>query len=158
MSKHIDSEQKLERALTQALEGLPLRRAPSTLELRVVDELERPCRASLVACQFHALAGSAARGVSSLFVSLSLRRRFWEASLPLREIAPSTKPRLWFSPGCNPSWRSCHRQAEWRTLLVRVIPPLWLYGGWPSNRAVRGLIRAGCCGLSHAVSSALIGR
>ncbi len=36
-----ESEQKLEQVLNRALHGLPLRRAPSSLEARVINELER---------------------------------------------------------------------------------------------------------------------
>ena len=41
MSNPMDKELGLERAVDQALKGLPLRRAPSTLESRVINELQR---------------------------------------------------------------------------------------------------------------------
>jgi hypothetical protein len=128
MSKHIDSEQKLERALTQALEGLPLRRAPSTLELRVVDELER--RAALpwwrvsfthwpavprVAFVAVCIALVAATILGGVFAFAGDRSFDQAAALVLSWVQPFLA--VMSSAGGV------------ATLLVRVIPPLWLYGG-----------------------------
>ena len=41
MNKNSESAEKLEQTLSQALRGLPLRRAPAGLEARVVNELAR---------------------------------------------------------------------------------------------------------------------
>jgi len=128
MSKHIDSEQKLERALTEALKGLPLRRAPSTLELRVVDELER--RAALpwwrvsfthwpvaprVAFVAVCIALVAATILGGVFAFAGNRSFDQAAALVLS----------WAQP-CLAVMSSAGGVAA---LLVRVIPPLWLYGG-----------------------------
>ena len=128
MSKHIDSEQKLERALTEALKGLPLRRAPSTLELRVVDELER--RAALpwwrvsfthwpaaprVAFVIVCIALVAATFLGGVFAFVGNRSFNEAAALVLSWVQPFLA--VMSSAGGV------------ATLLVRVIPPLWLYGG-----------------------------
>jgi hypothetical protein len=128
MSNHIDSEQKLERALTEALKGLPLRRAPSTLEARVVDELERraalpwwrvsfthwpaaPRVAFVVVC----IALVAATFLGGVFAFVGDRSFNEAAALVLSWVQPFLA--VMSSAGGV------------ATLLVRVIPPLWLYGG-----------------------------
>jgi hypothetical protein len=128
MSKHVDSEQKLERALSEALRGLPLRRAPSTLELRVVDELER--RAALpwwrvsfshwpaaprVAFVIVCIALVAATFLGGVFAFVGGRSFNEAAALVLSWVQPFLA--VMSSAGGV------------ATLLVRVIPPLWLYGG-----------------------------
>jgi hypothetical protein len=128
MSRHIDSEQKLERALTEALKGLPLRRAPSTLEARVVDELER--RAALpwwrvsfthwpaaprVAFVMVCIALVAATFLGGVFAFVGDRSFNEAAALVLSWVQPILA--VMSSAGGV------------ATLLVRVIPPLWLYGG-----------------------------
>jgi hypothetical protein len=128
MSKHIDSEQKLERTFTEALKGLPLRRAPSTLEARVVDELER--RAALPWWRVSFMHWPAAPRVAFVIVCIALvaatflggvfafvgDRSFNEAAaLVLSWVQPFLA--VMSSAGGVAS------------LLVRVIPPLWLYGG-----------------------------
>jgi hypothetical protein len=128
MSKHIDSEQKLERALTEALKGLPLRRAPSKLELRVVDELQR--RAALpwwrvsfahwpaaprVAFVIVCIALVAATFLGGVFAFVGDRSFNEAAALVLSWVQPFLA--VMSSAGGV------------ATLLVRVIPPLWLYGG-----------------------------
>jgi hypothetical protein len=128
MSKHIDSEQKLERALAQALKGLPLRRAPGTLELRVVDELER--RAALpwwrvsfthwpavprVAFVAVCIALVAATILGGVFAFVGDRSFDQAAALVLSWVQPFLA--VMSSAGGVAA------------LLLRVIPPLWLYGG-----------------------------
>jgi hypothetical protein len=127
MSKHIESEQELERVLTQALEGLPLRRAPSTLELRVVDELER--RAALPWWRVSFAHWPAAPRVAFVAVCVALvaatilggvfafvgDRSFNEASALVLS---------WM----HPFLAIVSSAGGVATLLVRIIPPLWLYG------------------------------
>ena len=128
MSKHIDSEQKLERAFTEALKGLPLRRAPSTLEARVAGELER--RAALpwwrvsfthwpaaprVAFVIVCIALVAATFLGGVFAFVGDRSFNEAAALVLSWVQPFLA--VMSSAGGV------------ATLLVRVIPPLWLYGG-----------------------------
>jgi len=128
MTKHLDSEQELERALTQALKGLPVRRAPSTLESRVVNELQR--RAALPWWRVSFAHWPAAPRVAFVVICMALvvatilggvfaflgDRSFNEvAALALSWAQPFLA--VMSSAGGV------------ATLLVRVIPPLWLYGG-----------------------------
>jgi hypothetical protein len=128
MSKHIDPEQKLEQALAEALKGLPLRRAPGTLELRVVDELERRAAlpwwrvsfmhwpaAARVAFVIVCIALVAATFLGSVFAFVGDRSFNEAAALVLSWVQPLLA--VMSSAGGV------------ATLLVRVIPPLWLYGG-----------------------------
>jgi hypothetical protein len=128
MNKHPDSEQKLERVLHQALSGVSLRRAPGTLEARVLNELERraalpwwrvsfahwpvgPRVAFVLICV--ALVAATILGGVSAFVGV---RSFNEiAALALHWVQPFLA--VISSVG------------GLAALLVRVIPPLWLYGG-----------------------------
>jgi hypothetical protein len=128
MSKQIDSEQKLERALTKALEGLPLRRAPSTLELRVVNELER--RAALPWWRVSFAHWPAAPRVAFVAVCIALvaatilggafafvgDRSFNEAAALVLS---------WV----HPFLVVVSSAGGVATLLLGIIPPLWLYGG-----------------------------
>jgi hypothetical protein len=128
MSKHIDSEQKLERALTQALEGLPLRRAPSTLELRVVDELER--RAALPWWRVSFTHWPAAPRVAFVAVCIAL-----VAATILGGVFAFAGDRSFDQATAlvlswvQPFLAVMSSAGGVATLLVRVIPPLWLYGG-----------------------------
>jgi hypothetical protein len=128
MSKHIDSEQKLERALTQAIEGLPLRRAPSTLELRVVDELER--RAALPWWRVSFTHWPAAPRVAFVAVCIAL-----VAATILGGVFAFAGDRSFDQAAAlvlswvQPFLAVMSSAGGVATLLVRVIPPLWLYGG-----------------------------
>ncbi len=128
MSKHIDSEQKLERALTQALEGLPLRRAPGTLELRVVDELER--RAALPWWRVSFTHWPAAPRVAFVAVCIAL-----VAATILGGVFAFAGDRSFDQAAAlvlswvQPFLAVMSSAGGVATLLVRVIPPLWLYGG-----------------------------
>jgi hypothetical protein len=128
MSKHIDSEQKLERTLTQALEGLPLRRAPSTLELRVVDELKR--RAALPWWRVSFTHWPAAPRVAFVAVCIAL-----VAATILGGVFAFAGDRSFDQAAAlvlswvQPFLAVMSSAGGVATLLVRVIPPLWLYGG-----------------------------
>jgi hypothetical protein len=128
MSKHIDSEQQLERALNQAFSGLSWRRAPGTLEARVVQELER--RAALpwwrvsfahwpvvprVAFVVICVALVAATILGGVFAFLGDRSLNEVAGLVLSWV--------------NPFLAVMSSAGGIAALLVRIIPPLWLYGG-----------------------------
>jgi hypothetical protein len=122
-----ESEQKLERVLHQALQGLPPRRAPGTLESRVVNSLARRAalpwwrvsfanwpvgaRVAFVLICAALVAATILGGVSAYLGD----RSFNEASaLVLGWVHPVLA--VMSSAGGLAS------------LLVRVIPPLWLYG------------------------------
>ena len=128
MSNHRDNEQRLERALNQALGGLPLRRAPGTLESRVLNELARraalpwwgvgfvhwpvAARVAFVLICASLVAATILGGVS---VSVGMR--------PLNEVAALVLH--WVQP----FMALLSSVGGLTALLVRVIPPLWLYGG-----------------------------
>jgi hypothetical protein len=127
MSEHMDSEQKLERLVTQTLRDLPLRRAPGTLEARVLDELQRhaalpwwrvgfaqwpaAARAAFVVVCAALVAATILGGASAIVGMGSLNEA---AALPLSWMHPLLT--LMSSVGGVAA------------LVVRVIPPLWLYG------------------------------
>ena len=124
---NIESEQKLEQVLHQALKGLPPRRAPSTLESRVVDELARRAslawwrvsfanwpvgaRVAFVLICAALVAATILGGVSAYLGDRSLN----EASALVQG---------WV----NPLLAVMSSAGGLASLLARVIPPLWLYG------------------------------
>lgn len=127
MSEQIESEQKLERLMSQTLRGLPSRRAPGTLEARVLNELQQraalpwwrvgfahwpavPRAAFIVICAT-IIAATISGGASAV---IGLRSLNEAAALPLSWLHPLST--LLSSAGGIAA------------LLVRVIPPLWLYG------------------------------
>lgn len=128
MNKHTDIEQKLEQLLGQALAGLPLRRAPGTLESRVVGELERRAaqpwwrasfsnwpagaRAAFVLVCAALVAGSFFGGVSAY---LGGRSFDGISALVLSFV--------------HPFLAVASSAGGLSALLLRAIPPLWLYGG-----------------------------
>jgi hypothetical protein len=127
MSARMDSEQKLEKLMSQTLRGLPSRRAPGTLEARVIDELQRRAalpwwhvgfarwpavpRAAFVVVCAALIAATILGGASALVGMRSLNEA---AALPLSWMHPVLT--VFSSAGGVAA------------LLVRVIPPLWLYG------------------------------
>jgi hypothetical protein len=127
MNKRIESEQKLERVLQQALGGLPPRRAPGTLETRVADELARrallpwwrasfgswpaPARVMFVLVCAVLVALTILGGVSAYLGD----RSFDEAAAVLLSWA-------------HPFLTVVSSAGGLVALLVHVIPPLWLYG------------------------------
>jgi hypothetical protein len=127
MNKRSESEQKLEQILQQALSGLPPRRAPGTLESRVATELARRAllpwwRASFAAWPVVARVAfilvCAVLGVATILGGISAYlgdRSFDEASAVLLSWA-------------HPFLTVVSSAGGLVALLVRVIPPLWLYG------------------------------
>jgi hypothetical protein len=127
MNNRSESEQKLEQVLQQALSGLPPRRAPGTLESRVATELARRAqlpwwRASFATWPVGArvmfvlicavlVAATILGGVSAYLGD----RSFDEASAVLLSWA-------------HPFLTVISSAGGLVALLVRVIPPLWLYG------------------------------
>lgn len=127
MNKQNEPGQKLEQVLQQALSGLPPRRAPSTLELRVTNELARRAqlpwwRASFASWPAGArvvfalvCAGLVAATIlGSAFAYLG-DRSFDEVSAALLNWA-------------HPFLSVLSSAGALASLLVRVIPPMWLYG------------------------------
>jgi hypothetical protein len=127
MNKRSESEQKLEQVLQQTLSGLPPRRAPSTLQSRVATELARrallpwwrasfanwpaPARVMFVLVCAVLVAATILGGVSAYLGE----RSFNEAAAVLLSWA-------------HPFLTVVSSAGGLMALLVRVIPPLWLYG------------------------------
>jgi hypothetical protein len=128
MSKHIDSEQKLERAFTEALKGLPLRRAPSTLEARVAGELER--RAALPWWRVSFAHWPAAPRVGFVAVCIALvAATILGGVFAFLGDRPVSEAAALVLTWVHPFLAVMSSAGGVATLLVRVIPPLWLYGG-----------------------------
>ncbi len=127
MNKNSDATLKLERVLHQALSGLPPRRAPSTLESRVANELARRAqlpwwrvsfsnwpvgaRVTFVLVCAGLVAATILGGVSAYLGD----RSFDEVSAVLLSWA-------------HPFLTVISSAGGLVALLVHVIPPLWLYG------------------------------
>lgn len=127
MNKH-EAGQKLEQALKQAFSGLPLRRAPGTLEARVVGELTR--RAALpwwrvsfanwpVGARVAFVLICAALVAATILggASAYLGGKPWNEALAL------------VLSWVHPFLAVMSSAGGLAALLLRVIPPLWLYGG-----------------------------
>lgn len=126
-NKRTEAEQKLEQVLHRALSGLPPRRAPGTLESRVGGELARRAllpwwRASFaswpVAARVTFIFVCAVLGVATILGGVSAYlgdRSFDEATALVLSWAQPFLTVLSSAGGLL-------------SLLLRVIPPLWLYG------------------------------
>jgi hypothetical protein len=126
MNEPIDATLKLERVLHQALEGLPPRRAPSTLESRVTNELARRAllpwwRASFanwpVAARVGFIVVCAVLVAATILGGISAYlgdRSFDEAAAVLLSWA-------------HPFLTVLSSAGGLLTVLLHVIPPLWLY-------------------------------
>jgi hypothetical protein len=128
MHERTESDEKLQRVLGQALRGLPLRAAPSTLESRVFSELERRAalpwwrrsfaqwpsvpRAAFVAVCCALIGATVMGGFSAVAQDRSLH----EISALLLSWA-------------QPALAVIASVGGVAALIMRVIPPLWLYGG-----------------------------
>ncbi|HEY2463910.1 MAG TPA: hypothetical protein VGI32_07605 [Steroidobacteraceae bacterium] len=127
MNKRTESEQKLEQVLQRTLVGLPPRRAPGTLESRVATELARRAllpwwrvsfanwpvgaRVMFVLVCAALVAGTILGGVSTFLAD----RSFDQAAALVLSWA-------------HPFLTVVSSAGGLVTLLVRAIPPLWLYG------------------------------
>ena len=127
MNKHTESEQKLEQVLSQALKGLPPRRAPSTLELRVANSLAR--RALLPWWQV-----SFANWPLSARVAFALISAALAAATILGGVSAYLGDRSFNEISAlalawmHPFLAVMSSAGGLAALLIRVIPPLWLYG------------------------------
>jgi len=127
MNKHAESEQKLERVLGQALHGLPLRRAPRSLESRVIDALQRRAARPWWQASFSSWP-MAARVVFVLTCAALIAATILggiSAFLGDRSLNEAAAALLsWL----NPLLTILSSAGGLVALLIRVIPPLWLYG------------------------------
>lgn len=124
----LEAEQRLEQAMNQALSGLPLRRAPATLEARVFGELQR--RAALP--WWRVSFASWPLGARVAFVLIC-------AALVAATILGGASAYLGGKPWneafalvlswAHPIMVVMSSAGGLAALVMRAIPPLWLYGG-----------------------------
>ncbi len=128
MNKHTEAAEKLERVLHQALQGTLTRRAPDTLEARVFSELQRRAALPWWRSSFaHWPAGARAAFVlicASLVGALLLGGV--SAFVEVRSVDAIEALLLSWA---QPLLAVMSSAGGLTALLVRLIPPLWLYGG-----------------------------
>lgn len=128
MNEQAETGEKMQQALNAALRSVPLRRAPTTLEARVLGELERraalpgwrrsfthwpwPQRAIFIVVCAALVGWTLVGGFSAAVATPSLN----EVGALLLSWA-------------QPALALVASAGGLVALLVRVIPPLWLYGG-----------------------------
>jgi hypothetical protein len=122
-----ESEQKIEQVLNRALKGLPPLRAPATLESRVVNELAR--RASLPWWRVSFANWPVAARVGFVLICAALVAATFLGGVsaylgdrPLSEVSALVLGWL------HPLLAVMSSAGGLASLLLRVIPPLWLYG------------------------------
>ncbi len=121
------AEQKLEQAVSQALNGLPLRRAPGTLEARVIAELAR--RAALPWWRVSFANWPMGARIAFVLVCAAL-----VAATILGGASAYLGGSTWSSAFAavlswlHPVLAVMSSAGALATLLLRVIPPVWLYG------------------------------
>jgi hypothetical protein len=122
-----ESEQKLEQVLNQALHGLPLRRAPASLESRVINELERRARAPWWRASFTnwPVAARVVFVLTCAGLSAATILGGVSAYLGNRSVNQASAAVLsWVDPFLT----LLSSVGGLASVLFRVIPPLWLYG------------------------------
>jgi hypothetical protein len=128
MNKRADSEERLAQLLSRELQALPLRRAPSTLESRVFGELAR--RAALPWWQRSFANWPMLPRVAFVLICVALISATFlggiSAVVGTRSLDQIGALLLaWMQPALIVMASA----GGLAVLLVRVIPPLWLYGG-----------------------------
>jgi hypothetical protein len=128
MSKHQESEDKLERLLNDTLRELPLRRAPDAFQSRVLSELTRRealpwWRRSFA--HWPAAGRAVFVAVCMALIGLTLMGGFFAL---VGERSLNQLGALLLS-WVQPALAVTSSAAGLAALLVRVIPPPWLYGG-----------------------------
>jgi hypothetical protein len=152
MTPSPENEQRLERAIHRTLRELPARRAPRSLESRVLAELARlealpwwrksfvhwplPARLAFLLVSAGLIALVALAGIGG-GAGLDV--------LPLRSLFP--REFVWFESVAV----VYHAIRNFGEIVVRNIPPLWLYGGL----AFIAAMYAACFGLGAAAFKAL---
>jgi hypothetical protein len=127
MNKQTESEQKLEQVLNQALKGLPPLRAPSTLESRVVNELARRALLPWWRASFASWPMSARVGFALISAALAAATILGGVSAYLGDRSFNEVSALVLS-WMQPFLAVMSSAGGLAALLVRVIPPVWLYG------------------------------
>jgi hypothetical protein len=128
MNTNSGSEQKLEQVLDQALRNLPLRKAPSSLEARVMNELARRVampwwRTSFAGWPVTARVGFVLTCAALIAATILGGASAYLGDRPLSEASAAVLS--WVSPILT----LISSVGGLVAVLFRVIPPLWLYGG-----------------------------
>ncbi len=121
MNKPGQSDERLERLLVQGLRDLPLRKAPASLETRVFGELSR--RESFAWWQRSFAHWPLAPRAAFVSICVALVVLTLLGSLSADEFGGTLLSLL------HPVLVIAASAGGLAALLVRVIPPLWLYGG-----------------------------
>ena len=124
----LETEQKLEQVLNQALHSVPPRRAPMSLESRVINELARRAalpwwRASFSNWPVAARVGFVLTCAALIAATVLGGVSAYLGDRPLSEA--SAVVLAWV----NPFLTIISSAGGLVAVLYRVIPPLWLYGG-----------------------------
>lgn len=125
-----DPHEKLERAIHQTLRQMPPRRAPSSLEQRVLAEIERRAALPWWRKSF-AYWPLPARGafivLSAAVVKLAIMALVWAmAGFDTAQYREAFSTQFaWMQSGLM-LWQTLTSSFE---AVLRAIPPLWLYGG-----------------------------
>ena len=130
MNPSPEHHEKLERLIHRTLCELPPRRAPRSLESRVLAELER--RAALpwwrksfahwpIAARTTFIVLGAGVAVSLVFATIAAQAGFDPATL----TALFAREFVWMEAGLT----LAHSLRDFASIVFRSIPPLWLYGG-----------------------------
>ncbi|HEX3603023.1 MAG TPA: hypothetical protein VHU43_02955 [Steroidobacteraceae bacterium] len=127
MNKH-DAEQKLEQAMHRAFTGLPLRRAPASLEARVVGELQRRAALPWWRVSFANWPMGARIAFVLICAALVAATILGGASAYLGD-KPWNEAFALVLSWVHPFLAVMSSAGGLVALVVRVIPPLWLYGG-----------------------------
>src|ERR1700743_3939593 len=122
-----ESEQKLEQVLSQGLRGLPLRRAPSSLEGRVINELARRAALPWWRASFGTWPVAARVGFVLVCAALVAATILGGVSAYLGDRCFNEASAL-LLPWAQPFLTVVSSAGGLVALLGRVIPPLWLYG------------------------------
>jgi len=128
MNERTEFDDKLARVLHEALQGVAARRAPETLEARVFGELRR--RAALPWWRSSFVHWPAAARAAFILVCVSLVGALLLGGVSaFVEVRSFGEVEALLTSWTQPVLAIMSSAGGLTALLVRVIPPLWLYGG-----------------------------
>lgn len=130
MSSSPDHDRKIERAVHQALRELPARRAPRTLEQRVLAEIERRAalpwwRKSFAHWPVAARAAFLAGCIGAVILVLMGGGWVMSGFDPARFHSAFAQPIAWMETGVA----VVHAITGFFEIVVRNLPPFWVQGG-----------------------------
>jgi hypothetical protein len=128
MIKDTESAEKLERVLHETLKGVGLRRAPVTLEGRVFAELQRRAAAPWWRLSF-AYWPAGARAAFVLCCALLVVAMLLGGMSAFVEVRSFGEIQSLLLSWSQPLTAVASSAGGLMALLLRVIPPVWLYGG-----------------------------